>query len=164
MLFNKFQPRDTKNLPISLGESGKIYDVTRTTFIAPTDIAIYEELFPKYLVDKRTVEIIRSEKYLIPKVWIHKSLFLFVNSALFIFIIVISAKGFAELVAKIREKDLFTNPSQFLTTMFVKNPRLLIPLALMIIVNAAFFRAESLQVIKTIWTLIDSILKAILSK
>lgn len=150
MLFNKFQPRDTKNLPISLGENGKIYNVTSTTFIAPTNIAIYENLFPKYLVDKRTVEIIRSEKYLISKALIHRGLFLFVNSVLLFYVMVTSAKGLSELIAKIREKDLFISPSQLFTTTIVKTPRIIFPLAAIILVDILFFRAETSQIIKPI--------------
>lgn len=150
MLFNKFQPRDMKNLPISLGENGKIYNVTSTIFIAPTNIAIYEDLFPKYLVDKRTVEIIRSEKYLISKALIHRSLFLFVNWVLLFYVMVTSAKGLPKLIAIIREKDLFISFSQLFATTFVKNPKIIFPLAAIILVDIFFFRAETSQIIKLI--------------
>jgi beta-N-acetylhexosaminidase len=150
ILFNKLQPRDTKNLPISLGENGKIYNVTSTTFIPPTNIAIYEDLFPKYLVDKRTVEIIRSEKYLISKELIHKGFFLFVNLGILFYVMITSAKGLSELIAKIREKDLFISFSQLFATTFFKNPRLIVPLATIILVDLFFFRAESSQIIKLI--------------
>jgi len=146
ILNNKNQPKQLKDLPISIGENGKIYNVTNTAFIKPTDPSTYENLFPKYLVDERTLQIIQNNNFVISKVLVKKNIFIFVNFILFCIVIITFSRTLRELLAKIKERDLFVTVPQLLTKTFLTNPYLFIPVIIGLIIDFLFFRTETINV------------------
>jgi len=157
ILSNKYQPKKLKNLPISVGENGGIYNVANTTFVEPTDLASYEQLFPKYLVDERTLKILKDNNFVISKVQVKKSLFIIINIILIFILIVAIFKTYRDLSVKIKEKDLFVTLGQLLTTAFITNPSLILPMVSILIINIIFFRGETLNVYNLGKNLIDKL-------
>jgi beta-N-acetylhexosaminidase len=145
ILINKNQPNKLKDLPISIGENGKIYNVVNTVFIQPTDPASYENLFPKYLVDEKTLKIIEDSNYMISKVQAKKIAFVVLNFILISFFLIAFAKTLSKLIVKINEGDFFVTLPQLLTTTFFKNPYLIIPIIIGLLMNRFCFRGEALQ-------------------
>lgn len=146
ILNNKNQPKQLKDLPISIGENGKIYNVTNTAFIKPTDPSTYENLFPKYLVDERTLQIIQNNNFVISKVLVKKNIFIFINFILLSIVIITFSRTLRELLAKIKERDLFVTVPQLLTKTFLTNPYLFIPVIIGLIIDFLFFRTETINV------------------
>ena len=148
ILINKNQPKKLKNLPISVGENGKIYNVANTAFIEPTDPASYENLFPKYLVDNRTLKIIQASNYVVSKVLVRKYCFVVLNLILLYIWLIAFLKTANALIVKIKEGDLFVNWSQLLTTTFLKKPSLIITVIIGLAMDFFLFRSETLEVWK----------------
>jgi beta-glucosidase-like glycosyl hydrolase len=146
ILLHKLKPKELQNLPISLGENGKIYNVATTTFIEPTNIAAYENLFPKYLADKRTITIIRSENYLIPKAPMKKYLFVILNFGVIFFTFIVFGKDLKPLRERIKEQDFFVSQNQVCFSFFLKRPWHFLPVICLIIIDIVFFRQETVLV------------------
>jgi len=146
ILKNESQPKQLKDLPINIGENGKVYNVTNTAFIKPTDPSSYENLFPKYLVDERTLEIIKNNNIVISKDLAKKIIFIIVNFILLSIIIIELSKTLREIRIKLNEKDLFITPQALFTTALLKNLRLSIPIIIGLIINFLFFRTETVNI------------------
>lgn len=68
VLRGDLNPRQLRNLPINLGETGTFYDVESTAWLEPADISKYENLFPKYYTSDYK-KLIKKTNILIPKEW-----------------------------------------------------------------------------------------------
>lgn len=133
-------PRSIENLPISIGTNGEIYNVTNSTFVKPTDISAYEGLFPKYQVDKRTVELLKSDFYMIPRVPVKKIFFVLFNIILISLILFVFAKGLNEV--RCGRENLWHGILKILTGISIQYPYVYMFFIFLIAGNLIFLKNQ----------------------
>lgn len=146
ILTNKVTPKALENLPINIGGNAKYYNVAYTSFIEPTNILTYENLFPKYLVDNRTVNIIKRKNYIISKVTVKKIVFIIFNVFCFTFLVQKLARFISQLKKRIVEKDLFFDYKGLFTHFFIRHPILFIYAIIFFLINIIWFKDELISI------------------
>lgn len=139
ILINKFKPRDMKNLPISIGDNGKFYNVGSTVFIEPVDVLAYEKIMPKYLLDERTLSNIKKTNYLIPRHIIDKTIpkaTVLLTNLFFTILFIRSLIGvIKKSYTEISDKDFFQKSTDILLNNTLRNKIFFITAAIAISTN-----------------------------
>lgn len=139
ILIHKFKPRDMTNLPISIGDNGKLYNIGSTVFIEPVDALAYEKIMPKYFIDEKTLNNIKLDNYLIPRYVIDNLLprtaVLIANlifTIIFIRLLIDAAhKSYREIIVK----DFFSRPIDIIHNNTLRNSSLIIATIMAISTN-----------------------------
>ncbi|MBI2745476.1 MAG: hypothetical protein HYX45_07805 [Burkholderiales bacterium] len=68
ILMGRKRPRELKNLPVSIGDNGKYYNVTNTEWVSPADPESYEKVFSRRELES-SLQVVRDHYFVIPRGW-----------------------------------------------------------------------------------------------